>query len=101
VRFSKPRLAHGKKLTVRGFFPMQKSEKRQANGAEKKITVASTTPVGALKLKPAAQYLSLSKPSVYRLVARGLLRPNRALRHLLFSKAELDRFLSEYTTEGS
>ncbi|KAF5407160.1 MAG: hypothetical protein Udaeo2_27490 [Candidatus Udaeobacter sp.] len=50
---------------------------------------------GALKLKPAAYYLSLSKPSVYRVVARGLLKPNRATRHLLFSVAELDRFLRE------
>jgi excisionase family DNA binding protein len=74
---------------------MQKSRERQVNGAEKKITVAPTTPVGALKLKPAAQYLSLSKPTVYRLVVRGLLRPNRATRHLLFSIEELNRFLRE------
>jgi hypothetical protein len=32
---------------------------------------------------------------VYRLVARGLLRPNRATRHLLFSIEELNRFLRE------
>ncbi len=50
---------------------------------------------GALKLKPAAKYLSLSKPTIYRLVERGLLKPNRATRHLLFSYAELDRFLRE------
>jgi len=75
---------------------MQKSEKRQANGAEKKITVAPSTPVGALKLKPAAEYLGgLSVPTMHRLIARGLLRPNRSLRHLLFLKSELDRFLKE------
>lgn len=50
---------------------------------------------GALKVKPAAEYLSLSKPTIYRLVERGLLKPNRATRHLLFSVAELDRFLRE------
>jgi excisionase family DNA binding protein len=48
---------------------------------------------GALKVEGACQYLSLSKPSIYRLIARGLLRPNRSLRHLLFSIEELDRFL--------
>jgi excisionase family DNA binding protein len=49
---------------------------------------------GALKLKPAAQYLGgLSVPTMHRLVARGLLRPCRATRHLLFPKKELDRFL--------
>ncbi len=48
---------------------------------------------GALKLKPAAQYLSLSVPTMHRLVQRGLLKPCRATRHLLFAKKELDRFL--------
>ena len=75
---------------------MQKSGKHQANGAEKEITVAPSTPVGALKLKPAAQYLGgLSVPTMHRLIRRGLLRPNRAVRHLLFSREELDRFLRE------
>ena len=50
----------------------------------------------ALKLKPAADYLGgLSVPTMRRLVDRGLLRPNRSLRHLLFPIAELDRFLNE------
>jgi hypothetical protein len=53
-----------------------------------------TTPIGALKLKPAAQYLGgLSVPTMHRLVQRGLLKPCRATRHLLFPKKELDRFL--------
>ena len=50
---------------------------------------------GALKLKPAAEYLGLSKDTVKRLIHRGLLKPNRATRHLLFSIKELDRFLRE------
>jgi excisionase family DNA binding protein len=61
----------------------------------KSKTLPAQQRVGALKLKPAAHYLSLSKPSIYRLVARGLLKPNRATRHLLFPVAELDRFLRE------
>lgn len=49
---------------------------------------------GAFKLKEAGEYLGgISKPTLYRLVARGLLKPNRSLRHLVFSRAELDRFL--------
>ncbi len=49
---------------------------------------------GALKLKPAAEYLGgLSVPTMHRLIQRGLLKPNRATRHLLFPKQELDRFL--------
>jgi excisionase family DNA binding protein len=73
----------------------RKTKRQQANGVEQNIATAPAQSVGALKLKPAAHYLSLSKPSVYRLVARGLLRPNRATRHLLFSIEELNRFLRE------
>jgi hypothetical protein len=54
----------------------------------------ATIPVGAYKLKPAAQYIGgLSVPTMHRLIQRGLLKPNRATRHLIFSKKELDRFL--------
>jgi hypothetical protein len=76
---------------------MQKSGKHQANGAEKKVIVAPTTQaVGALKLKPAAQYLGgLSVPTMHRLIKRGLLRPNKSTRHLLFPVGELDRFLKD------
>jgi len=49
-----------------------------------------------LKIKDAARYLrGLSTNSVGRLIKRGLIRPNRALRHVLIPVAELDRFLRE------
>jgi len=49
---------------------------------------------GALKLKDACRYLGgLSATSVRRLIKRKLLRPNRALRHVIIPIAELDRFL--------
>jgi hypothetical protein len=51
---------------------------------------------GALKFKDAQQYLGgLSKPTIHRLIERGLLKPNRKLRHLIFPIRELDRFLDE------
>ena len=51
--------------------------------------------VGALKLKDAARYLGgVSQISVRRLIDRGLIKPNRALRHLLIPVSELDRFLA-------
>ena len=72
------------------------SKRQEAHGGEQDIARAPTQTVGALKLKPAAQYLGgLSVPTMHRLICRGLLRPNRALRHLLFSREELDRFLRE------
>jgi excisionase family DNA binding protein len=52
-------------------------------------------PVGALKIKEAARYLSVSTITVRRLINRGLIKPNRALRHVLIPVAELDRFLTE------
>jgi len=49
---------------------------------------------GALKLHGARHYLGgLSVPTMHRLIHRGLLKPNRVLRHLLFPVEELDRFL--------
>jgi excisionase family DNA binding protein len=50
-------------------------------------------PVGALKLKPAAKYLGVSTITVRRLINRGLIKPNRSLRHLLLPISELARFL--------
>jgi excisionase family DNA binding protein len=49
---------------------------------------------GALKVKEASEYLGVSSVTVRRLVKRGLIRPNLALRHILIPVAELDRFLS-------
>jgi len=57
---------------------------------------AKTAPVGALKIKDAANYLGgVSQITVRRLIDRGLIKPNRALRHLLIPVSELDRFLRE------
>jgi hypothetical protein len=76
--------------------PNTKSAKSSTrNGARKTTTTPDSQPVGGFKLKPAAQYIGgLSVPTMHRLIQCGLLKPNRNLRHLIFSKAELDRFLS-------
>jgi Helix-turn-helix domain len=47
----------------------------------------------ALQLKRAAAYIDVSEMSMRRLIQRGFIKPNRALRHILISVAELDRFL--------
>jgi excisionase family DNA binding protein len=75
---------------------MIEKTKRQPHGVEQEIAIPPTQSVGGLKLKEARQYLGgLSTPTIHRLIQRGLLRPNRSLRHLLFSREELDRFLRE------
>ena len=48
----------------------------------------------AYSIKETADALGVSPISVRRLINRGLLRPNRALRHLLIPAGEIDRFLS-------
>jgi excisionase family DNA binding protein len=74
---------------------MLKNPARRAAKSRNEPNKSNSPPNGALKLKPAAEYLGgLSKPTMYRLIQRGLLKPNRATRHLLFTYAELDRFLS-------
>ena len=51
---------------------------------------------GALKLKAACQYCGgLSDITLRRLVDKGVIKPNRSTRHLLFPIAELDRFLNQ------
>jgi Helix-turn-helix domain len=67
-------------------------------GTMKKNGLADTRiiPPGALKQREARAYLGgISIPTLHRLVKRGLLRPNRATRHLLFPISELDRFLRD------
>jgi excisionase family DNA binding protein len=52
-------------------------------------------PIGALKLKDAAEYLGgVSTITVRRLIKRGLIKPNRALRHILIPITELERFVA-------
>jgi Helix-turn-helix domain len=59
------------------------------------IAVTHFIPRGALKLKKAAECLDLAPITVRRLIERGLIKQNGALRHIIISVAELDRFLAE------
>jgi len=62
------------------------------------MTKSKTAPSqgGALKMREARAFLGvLSVPTMHRLCERGLLRPCRAVRHLLFSRQELERFLRD------
>lgn len=54
------------------------------------------------KRAEAAIYLGVAKITIDRLTKRGLLHPSRALRHPIYSRDDLDRFLRETsdTVEG-
>ncbi len=51
------------------------------------------------KRAEAAIYLGITAVTIDRLTKRGLLHPSRALRHPIYSRDDLDRFLRE--TSGS
>lgn len=47
------------------------------------------------KRAEAATYLGVTPVTIDRLAKRGLLRPSRALRHPIYVRDDLDRFLRE------
>ena len=49
----------------------------------------------AFSVGEVASALGISKPTVYRLLQRGLLKTSKALRHKLVPRSELERFLKE------
>ena len=49
----------------------------------------------AFSVGETAAMLGVSDKSVRRLIARGLLRPSKALRHILITKKEIVRFLDQ------
>ena len=57
----------------------------------------STQPASrlAFSVQETALMLGVCDKSVRRLILRGLIRPSRALRHILIPKDEIDRFLRE------
>ena len=62
---------------------------------KRRETVESLSDRGAFKLEEACEYLGGFAPvTVRRLIARGLIRRVPAIRHLLFARIELDRFLA-------
>jgi hypothetical protein len=71
----------------------QKAAKRARDAERVNILPA------ALRMEEARVYLGgLSVMTMHSLIQRGLLRPNRTTRHLLFPREELDRLLREGMT---
>jgi hypothetical protein len=51
----------------------------------------------AYSIQETARMLGICDKSVRRLILRGLLRPSRALRHMLIPQHEIERFLRDTT----
>jgi transposase len=58
------------------------------------LNEAPTLPRLGFTMREAAVMIGISYESAYRLVKRGLLRPNTSLRTKIFSRAEIDRFVA-------
>jgi DNA-binding transcriptional MerR regulator len=57
--------------------------------------IQATVEKKRFKRAEAAIYLGITTVSIDRLTKRGLLHPSRALRHPIYSRDDLDRFLKE------
>ena len=76
--------------------PDEKSKKLvEAAVREWQNTAEQAPPRLAYSVKEAAQTLGVSTKTIRRLLARGLLRASKALRHKLIPAAEIKRFLDE------
>jgi predicted DNA-binding transcriptional regulator AlpA len=64
----------------------------------KSSSVSLTTQPLAVNLNEACRLLSISRASMYRLLARRLIHPSRALGSMRFSVEELHRFLRDTST---
>src|ERR1700689_976214 len=82
----------------------RKTAMTKNNGQFSKQSRAGDSPGAAVKTEiekkgfkraEAAIYLGIAKITIDRLTKRGLLHPSRALRHPIYSKDDLDRFLRE------
>jgi hypothetical protein len=61
------------------------------------VAVQATVEKKGFKRAEAAIYLGVTPASIDRLRKRGLLHPSLALRHPIYSRDDLDRFLKETT----
>ena len=71
--------------------PQAPSRHGQVNGTRTKPLVEKM----GFKRADAATYLGVTPVTIDRLTKRGLLHPSRALRHPIYSRDDLDRFLRE------
>jgi predicted urease superfamily metal-dependent hydrolase len=73
-----------------------KRAKQKAPKQSKIVNIDTPVAKGALKMRDACAYLGGIHPATLRrLIERGLIRPNKVFRHLLFPVDELNRVIKE------
>ena len=79
--------------------PDAKSKKKRKPSAEwtRRTNCIPLVERGAFQLREAADYLGVSITQVRRWIHRGLIKRMPAIRIIIITKAECDRFLREHT----
>jgi len=77
---------------------MKEDRMPTANGRPRNSEPKGYVEKKGFKRAEAAIYLGVAPITIDRLTKRGLLHPSRALRHPIYSKDDLDRFLRETST---
>ncbi len=67
----------------------------ERNTQPTRTVIRLTVEKKGFKRAEAATYLGVTAVTIDRLTKRGLLHPSRALRHPIYSRDDLDRFLQE------
>jgi excisionase family DNA binding protein len=65
------------------------------HGPEEKLSGPLPPNREAYSVREIANALAVSEKSIYRVIARGVLKPLRAFRHHRITRKELQRFLTE------
>lgn len=74
----------------------QRTQQPSECGAEEELHLPLDQRL-ALSISEVAALLGVSSKTIRRLIARGLLRPSRALRHIRISRVEVLRYLKDTT----
>jgi excisionase family DNA binding protein len=70
-------------------------QRRSPQGQNVQLPDEGRPPRLAYTVKETAEILGISQPTVYRLLARGLLRSSLALRNKIIARSEIERFLKD------
>jgi hypothetical protein len=82
---------------------MNKPTSKKSNKRKSPTFRKNAVPIqdrGAFQIEDAADYLSLGITTVRRLIKRGMIQRLPAVRQIVITKAECDRFLREQTDIG-
>jgi excisionase family DNA binding protein len=76
-----------------------RDQQRPPQGQSVRLPEEGKPPRLAYTVKETAEILGISQQTVYRLLARGLLRCSLALRNKIIARSEIERFLKDTSSD--